>query len=150
MIEKSVYVAFDGKEFEDAHACLAYEKECYLKDSGTWREINMVFVFSEDMSVHRTSGSEEEYKNLFTSNPQYLYFVNDEDAEDFQMIVNKLDFTTFTKFDEAGLWCYDYLAGWDKADDLRESCETQIASCTRRVEELNKIEDECEDLIAWG
>lgn len=148
MIEKSVYVAYDGKEFENANECLRYEKELQMKDAGQWHEINMVFVFSKDVSVHRTSGSEDEYRNLFTSSPQYLYFANDEDAEEFQEIVNRLGDSDIN-FNETGLWRYSYFGGWELTDDVRERCKAQISSCQKQIDEVNEIEDACEDLIAW-
>lgn len=149
MIEKSVYVAFDGEKFEDADECLRYEKKLQMKNAGQWHEINMVFVFSKGLSVHRTSGGEEEYRGLFTSSPLYLYFANDEDAEEFQEITCKLDYPIFYKFDEAGLYRYNYANGWEKVDNLRDKYEEQIKSCEHQIEELNQVEDECEDLIAW-
>lgn len=149
MIEKSVYVAYDGKEFENADECLRYEKELQMKDAGQWHEINMVFVFSKDVSVHRTNGSEEEYANLFTSSPQYLYFANDEDAEEFQGIVNRLGDSDIN-FNEAGLWRYSYFGGWELTDDVRERCEAQISSCQKQIDEINEAENQCEDLIEWG
>lgn len=148
MIEKSVYVAYDGKEFENANECLRYEKELQMKDAGQWHEINMVFVFSKDVSVHRTSGSEDEYRNLFTSSPQYLYFANDEDAEEFQEIVNRLGDSDIN-FNETGLWRYSYFGGWELTDDVRERCKAQISSCQKQIDEINEAEDVCEDLIAW-
>lgn len=149
MIEKSVYVAYDGKEFENAEACLAYEKELQMKDAGQWHEINMVFVFIDYAPVHRTNGSEEEYANLFMSSPQYLYFANDEDASEFQEIVNRLGDSDIN-FNEAGLWRYSYFGGWELADDVRERCKAQISSCQKQIDELNEAENQCEDLIEWG
>lgn len=150
MIEKSVYVAFDGKEFENAEACLAHEKELQAKDAGQWREIDMVFVFNGSDPIHRTNGSEENYVTLFKRSPQYLYFANDEDAEEFSEIVNKLDNLISFNFDEAGLWCYSYSHGWDSADNIREGRKALISNCNRQIDELNSIEDDCEDLIEWG
>lgn len=148
MIEKSVYVAYDGKEFESADACLAYEKELEMKDAGQWHEINMVFVFNDYPSVHRTRGSEEDYAILFKSSPQYLYFANDEDAEEFQEIVNRMGDSDIN-FNEAGLWRYSYFGGWELADDVRERCRAQISGCNREINELDEAENTCENLIEW-
>lgn len=148
MIEKSVYVAYDGKEFENADACLAYEKELEMKDAGQWHEINMVFVFNEYPSIHCTRGSEEDYAILFKSSPQYLYFANDEDAEEFQEIVNRMGDSDIN-FNEAGLWRYSYFGGWELADNVRERCKAQISGCNREINELDEAENTCEDLIEW-
>lgn len=149
MIEKSVYVAFDGEEFENVEACLAHEKELQVKEAGQWHEIDMVFVLN-DNTIHRISGSKESYVTLFKSHPQYLYFVNDEDAEEFSEIVNKLDNSISFNFDEAGLWRCNYFGSWELANDVRERCKTQILDCNRQIDELDDTESICEDLIEWG
>lgn len=149
MIEKLTYVAFDGKEFENAEACSAHEKKLQMKEAGQWHEINMVFLFNDCPSTHRTEGSERDYVILFKSSPQYLYFANDEDAEEFQEIVNRMGDSDIN-FNEAGLWRYSYSGGWELADKVRERYRAQISGCNRKINELDEAENTCEDLIEWG
>ena len=140
IIEKEVYIAYDGKEFDNDVTCLRYEKEKQTLEHIKCREegSNKVVPF---IQCCEWDEEEEEFYVIYDSfNPlSYLYATTDYEKDLVNYLANNGDFIEpYESFD------FD-LVYWDEQSDEWKPLELKINELVFDLTKYNTIMEEFEN-----